>query len=291
MPIPVSCSHCNRKYQIRDELAGKVAKCQCGQNLTIPTPVQDGLTPLLDEESVGTAPSDPFAGIPDDVDSQGSSLAPLAPLPKKRRKRKKVDTFWIFLLGGGAGAVVLIGGLIFLVVTVVMQPRCGTPERAFNTLRKALMHEDWKTLYEVMTPDVQETMYRATVSKVPFAAPKSRTFKAICDKYGLERPELLDESKRSSAFAAVMDAFMDARTYREMGMPFPKDEMEKRRKAMTEGIKQFKLSNVEITGDRATGRLTHPDHPSSDTIEFQRIDGRWRIAGDEIKSGFGRAPW
>lgn len=38
MPISISCPQCHRKYQVRDELAGKVAKCPCGQTIPIPTP-------------------------------------------------------------------------------------------------------------------------------------------------------------------------------------------------------------------------------------------------------------
>ena len=99
MPIPISCSHCNRKYQVRDELAGKVAKCPCGQNLTIPAPAQDSLMPLLDEEGIDATASDPFSRMPQEVASEGTTLPPLSGV-KKRSQGEKENTFPIWAITG-----------------------------------------------------------------------------------------------------------------------------------------------------------------------------------------------
>ncbi|TWT98131.1 hypothetical protein Pla108_22880 [Botrimarina colliarenosi] len=38
MPIPFKCDNCSRVYELPDAAAGKQAKCECGEMLTVPTP-------------------------------------------------------------------------------------------------------------------------------------------------------------------------------------------------------------------------------------------------------------
>ncbi len=45
MPIAVNCSQCGRSYQLRDELAGKKAKCKCGGTILIPAAPAAPLAP------------------------------------------------------------------------------------------------------------------------------------------------------------------------------------------------------------------------------------------------------
>lgn len=38
MSIEISCASCNKSYRVKDELAGKTAKCGCGEKIPIPVP-------------------------------------------------------------------------------------------------------------------------------------------------------------------------------------------------------------------------------------------------------------
>jgi hypothetical protein len=44
MSIDFSCPGCGKPYQLKDELAGKTARCSCGERLTIPTPTPEHVT-------------------------------------------------------------------------------------------------------------------------------------------------------------------------------------------------------------------------------------------------------
>ena len=52
MSIDFSCPACGKAYRLKEELAGKSARCKCGQQLKIPTPARpadDELSDLLEE--------------------------------------------------------------------------------------------------------------------------------------------------------------------------------------------------------------------------------------------------
>lgn len=65
MPISFACSHCGKQFQVGDELAGKRAKCVCGQAVTVPA---------------APAPSAPIPmGIPVEDPGAASPVTPGAP--------------------------------------------------------------------------------------------------------------------------------------------------------------------------------------------------------------------
>ena len=70
MPIVFECPSCSKKFQVKDELAGNVAKCaSCGNKIRIPVPtattasaeVFSRLDDLLDDVTI---PSNTSAGTP-----------------------------------------------------------------------------------------------------------------------------------------------------------------------------------------------------------------------------------
>ena len=61
--ITFSCE-CGKRYQVKDELAGKRAKCSCGKSLVIPQPAATGQT------SAQTAAHSPPAPPPVDEQSR-----------------------------------------------------------------------------------------------------------------------------------------------------------------------------------------------------------------------------
>lgn len=68
MPISVVCEDCDKKYNVKDELAGKKIRCKDCQSILI--------VPALEDD-------DPFAGV--DLKSTGKSL------PKRRRRDEDDD--------------------------------------------------------------------------------------------------------------------------------------------------------------------------------------------------------
>jgi len=62
MSIEFSCPACNKPYRLKDELAGKTARCGCGQQLKVPAPAMAPVTdlPHLLDEIDETPASEPL---------------------------------------------------------------------------------------------------------------------------------------------------------------------------------------------------------------------------------------
>ena len=106
MSIEVQCPDCGQQYRLRDEMAGKTAKCKCGNPITIPAASaspQSGLSDLLDQES-----SHPAQPQVDSTSSQPSGLVPPAAGGAQRRNSQIV--LWVTI--GGVGGVLLLGVLV-----------------------------------------------------------------------------------------------------------------------------------------------------------------------------------
>jgi uncharacterized protein (TIGR00266 family) len=74
MPIEFTCGSCQKHYRVKDELAGKTAKCkQCGSVLQVPAPVVEA-EPVPDE--YGVAGEQPVAAAP--VPAQPVAATPSA---------------------------------------------------------------------------------------------------------------------------------------------------------------------------------------------------------------------
>lgn len=101
MPISICCPRCNKAYQVRNELAGKRAKCGCGQQMTVPE--LPSFTDWMDEE---LSPG----GDPLSAENVPVGLGTLAPLPKKRRSKSTSNPLIaISIVVGGIVGLVLIG--------------------------------------------------------------------------------------------------------------------------------------------------------------------------------------
>ena len=66
MPISFQCPECAKSFNVRDELAGKKARCKCGAAIQVPQPAapvqQQPIDPLLDPLSVNQPAADPLMG-------------------------------------------------------------------------------------------------------------------------------------------------------------------------------------------------------------------------------------
>ena len=117
MPIQVQCPTCNMRASLPDSAAGKMARCQCGATIQVPTPeVYNGM------KTVSAPQSDP---APDDDLAIQAKPAPLppaqgetAPPPWVRRRTPKVEEKQngIAAIPKAAAALIvlaLVGGAIY----------------------------------------------------------------------------------------------------------------------------------------------------------------------------------
>jgi predicted Zn finger-like uncharacterized protein len=88
MPISVSCPSCSAGFKVKDEYAGKRAKCpKCGNPLTIPTAVQVAET-MLDPPS---APAQPVAARPVVASKHKPKPVPVDDEGETPKSRKKLQ--------------------------------------------------------------------------------------------------------------------------------------------------------------------------------------------------------
>ena len=130
MPISIQCPQCGKTYKLRDDLAGKRAKCKFGQTLVVPeaapapepaadlaaVPASDPLSDLLDEALTPVAGGMPLDGL----DDGAAAAAPLQPvLPRTRPSAKAGGRNPVLIAAIVAGSVVgvLLIGLVILLVT------------------------------------------------------------------------------------------------------------------------------------------------------------------------------
>ncbi|MBN1911227.1 MAG: DUF1559 domain-containing protein [Pirellulales bacterium] len=321
MPITVTCSGCNRQYRVRDELAGKTAKCACGCKLTIPgrdtavPPVLQAAEPEASE--MPAASGDPFAQMTDAAAQAG----PLQPLPQRKRARRKGPNKTLLLALGGVAVVgCLIGGIVWLVghspvadAFKPKEPRWKSPEEVVQAWKQAKREGDWRLYFEVQSPEKQEDLLRNVAATAQFNAADCPTLKQLCRRYGFKpvgkdslpgsfeeerdfyqqvrkKIRKMSESDRTNMFVEAVEIFRD-----EKKLPDPPRELREAIafwKGQKTSIDEFALLNVEFKGDYARGDWgtrdpKDPTRLSSWTTKcFARIDGEWRIADDEVQDEF-----
>jgi DNA-binding beta-propeller fold protein YncE len=113
MPILFRCPACGQQYRLKDEMAGKVAKCKCGQAINVPAAdPPSSLEGLLDSGLSAPAqqPHVPAAG--------GGFMPPGAgfqpPFQAQARGGDSNRVLWLAL--GAVGTVLVLGLLVFVVV-------------------------------------------------------------------------------------------------------------------------------------------------------------------------------
>lgn len=126
--IEFACGSCGKRYRVKDELAGKQAKCkQCGSLMAIPAPpaapAEDPLGLNLDLGALG-AMGDPLAAPLGDPLAGGAALgSPLGSSALRARPRKKSNlTFWLIIGGAATATLGLLGGAVALAVVMLSGP-------------------------------------------------------------------------------------------------------------------------------------------------------------------------
>jgi hypothetical protein len=116
MPIAVACQ-CGKRFQAKDELAGKRVKCPgCGNPLAIPTPQPAGGGNDLDD-MFGSSAGDPlFASGPAAPAGFGPPGMPTSAGPPRPRKKKGPNMVLIAgIAGGGVGLLLILIVVLFVV--------------------------------------------------------------------------------------------------------------------------------------------------------------------------------
>jgi len=78
MPIHINCPSCQKPYQLKDELAGKKTRCQCGAVITIPLEISQPAA-VVEQPAVPAANAGPL-GISSTAAVQGNPLSTVDPL-------------------------------------------------------------------------------------------------------------------------------------------------------------------------------------------------------------------
>ena len=210
MPIAVRCPKCGHGYQLRDELAGKKAKCRCGQSLAIP--VANSLTSLLDEEQIGLLPDElggimPPGGTPA-MPTAGVHSSPQfgAGFAKKRKKKGGKNPAVIIAAAAGGAALLIVVLLLLFVLTgssqtpvvatvahapktpapAVSLPGQATPQETFESYKKAWVAGDWARVYALMTPETQNQMTAILAATGAGLGPVCPELAAVATRNGVQ---------------------------------------------------------------------------------------------------------
>ncbi len=214
MPIAVNCSQCGRSYQLRDELAGKKAKCKCGGTILIPAAPAAPLAPMADPDPLSSLldeslpPLDAAAPLPSVAASyQAASPAP-APL---RSRRSRMNPLLLGGLIGGGAAVVLIVGLVIALSGGGEEPQpavsaptevppatpsgYATPEEVFAAYQKATAAKDWAGQLRVLTAESQEMTVGAMALAAAMLSAMRPELAEVLKKQGLDAAQIQSASE------------------------------------------------------------------------------------------------
>ena len=211
--------------------------------------------------------------------------------PKKSRSTGK-----LLLVIGLSSLVVL--AIVGIGVTAFLFLPFGrgyaTPEAAFQAMQKASEERDWKTVYDVLTPESSHQLVAtlAWTSRLIVSLQPDSELSAILDKHGVAKemaqPNLSPLSDPSQMFtqlqkqmSSAADSIQDKRGFFVEVMNRMAEIGEENKKKL--GGTQFEdlfstdveLRDVTINGDTAEGKV------QAGAIQmpmyFQKIDGGWRI--------------
>jgi hypothetical protein len=113
MSIHFACPNCKKPYRVKEELAGKTARCACGKQIKIPVP---------------KPAAEPIADLTDLFDAAEEQSRPLAPISRQARPALQnasiaraggVSALPKLLQGGGLVIAKLAGGALAGVGVVI----------------------------------------------------------------------------------------------------------------------------------------------------------------------------
>ena len=204
--IAIKCSGCKKVYKLRDELAGKRVKCQCGQAMKIPALPEkpaavDGLDPMgafLDGALPPTEAAKPGGPRQTPAVEPAAKSAP-AKIKKKATKKENGELSPRVAKLMGLGMVVCFLGGIAVVTFFVMRsyrPGSASPEEAFAAHQAAMSRDDCRLLMRAYSAESHAVLAdgmlafasesRGGESRGGQSLAESSTFvKAVLQKHGV----------------------------------------------------------------------------------------------------------
>lgn len=189
-----------------------------------------------------------------------------------------------------AKRIALFAAAVMFAVALAGCPGPGeTPQGTFQTYREAVVEKDWSAALDCLTRESQDKLVAGLLVGVATASVTNQEAADLLKKHGVDRGKLvgslvggalsnllrprdaLDEGvKRSVQTIADRPAFViDAMRWLETNSPKLADKLFLAATA--------RVSDVEINGDAATGKLSVPLPGGETTIRFKKTGGRWLI--------------
>ncbi len=199
MAIAIKCPACGRGYRLKDELAGKRVKCQCGQPIIVPRPaevaksddaayavgetVQSAVTSMIDEEIAAAAKKAAAETTPGLRDAEArAAVEERRAIKRGQWTRKQKNLF----AGIGVAAGCLVAAVVvYLVVAAALKPGYSTPEDAFRANRDAVAKRNWRAEFLTLDPESQDRVVGATAWSGVYMASESPRVAAVLKKHGL----------------------------------------------------------------------------------------------------------
>ncbi len=168
------------------------------------------------------------------------------------------------------------------------QTSTETPQATFAAYREAVVRKDWKASLDYLTSESQEEMLGALVLGIAGASVADGEAADLLEKHGIDRGGLVGnvlggmlakltgaEDADQKGVRQSLQAIPDKPAFFAEGMAWLEENNKKAADTLVLAA-AAQLGDVEINGDRATGKLSVPIAGRS-TVDFARVDGRWLI--------------
>ena len=170
---------------------------------------------------------------------------------------------------------------------------CGgpysSPEASFQTYRDAVAKKDWKSAMTALTPESSDKVVGGLMAIAALASVANQDAAAMLQRHGLNGKEMVGQVAAAALLnpAGAADAIGEA-VKQYTGVIADKPAfvcdavtwLEQNNKEAENKLAQAataELSNVQVSGDTATGQLSVPIGGSDTSIRFRKIEGRWLI--------------
>jgi hypothetical protein len=170
---------------------------------------------------------------------------------------------------------------------------CGgpysSPEATFETYRDAVAKKDWKSAMTALTPESNDKVVGGLMAVTALASIFNPDAAAVLQKHGLDTKEMLGKLAAAAltnpaggqdAVAQNTRQYLDSIADKPAFVGDVVAWLEANNKEAENKLAQAataELSNVQVTGDTATGQLSVPIGGSGTSIRFRKVDGRWLI--------------
>ena len=315
MPIALSCPGCSKQYSLADNLAGKRAKCNCGQTLVVPplpAPVTEELFPDLGGDALGSSDGSLFDELPAGFDAvpaptnfpaQPAALAASsspAATPKKKKKKKKkggLSKTMIGLIAGGSVVGVLVVGTLFvLLIAFAMKGGYGSPTDAVEAYQVALGKKDWSGQFKTLNPESQKKVLGKMITTLQPDVSSSPEISQVIVKYGGDAmltgtPDFSRVGNLPIFYSKLVRA-MTAEEEKHM----PRNALLKtlQKKPMGEArrtLARAKITELEVDGDSAKCNLMFmvDKEEFRVPVDLKKVSGRWFLHVVDVDS-FAHSP-